>query len=186
MARASTFEVIEYVRSLEAKGIKVIHAYAIQDRFGLNADSLKVLLWRVSKRGLINRIGKNWIALPDAQPHKILPLLYPPSYASMEWALSYHGVSMQKPFMVTAVSTRKTKKIKSNAWNIEIHHVADRLFFGFDERYIACPEKALLDLAYIRNGIDVELDLSEVNKRILRSYLMKYPRFVERALKNYF
>lgn len=185
MARASTLEVLEYLRSMEANGVKVIGAHAVQDKFQLSSDSLKVLLWRASKRGLVNRIGKSWVALPHVQAHEILPLLYPPSYASLEWALNYHGVSMQKPFIVTAVSTRKTKTIKSSIWSIEIHHIKDRLFFGFDEQYIAHAEKALLDLAYIRRKIEVDLDLSEINKRILKSYLRKYPAFVEKVLRHY-
>ncbi len=185
MARISTFEVLEYLRSLEAKGVKVVHVYVIGDRFGLNAGSLKVLLWRASKKGLINRIGKKWIALPHVQPHEILPLLYPPSYASMEWALNYHGVSMQKPFTVTAISTRKTKMIKSDVWSIEVHCVKEDLFFGFDENYMAYPEKALLDLAYVRRKIDVELDLSEIDGNVLKAYLRKYPAFVRKVLENY-
>jgi len=185
MARTSIFEVLEYLRSLEAKGIKAVHVYAIRDRFGLSAGSLKVLLWRASKKDLIKRIGKRWIALPHVQPYEILPLLYPPSYVSMEWALHYHGISMQKPFTVTAVSTRKTKTINSNIWSIEIHHVKDSLFFGFDRNYVAHPEKALLDLAYVRRKIDIELDLSEIDRKVLKAYFPKYPPFVKKILGNY-
>jgi len=153
--------------------------------FGLNAGSSKALLWRATKGGLLNRIGKSWISLPDVQAYEILPLLYPPSYVSMEWALSHHGVSMQRPFTLTAVSTKKTKVIKSDVWSIEIHHIADELFFGFDEQYIACPEKALLDLAYVRGRIDVELDLADIDGRALRAYLTKYPKYVEKVLRNH-
>lgn len=186
MAKISTFEVLEYLRSLEARGIKVAHSYVIRDRFGLNPSSLKVLLWRASKKGLINRIGKRWIALPHVQPYEILPLLYPPSYVSMEWALNYHGISMQKPFTVTAVSTRKTKTIKSNVWSIEIHHVKDNLFFGFDRNYIAFPEKAILDLAYLRGRINVELDLLEIDRKVLKAYSSKYPLYVRKIIEDYF
>lgn len=185
MTRKSILEIIEYLRMLETGGVKVLHVYALKDKFGVSMSSLKVLLWRASKRGLINRIGKVWITLPHVQPHEILPLLYPPSCISMEWALHYHGVSVQKPFVVTAVSTKKTKTIKSNTWSIEVHHIKKELFFGFDDKYIAYPEKALLDLAYIRRRIEFELDFTEIDKRVLKKYLMKYPRFVRKVLKSY-
>lgn len=185
MGRASILEIIEYLRMLEARGVKAIHVYAVRDKFGVSMSSLKALLWRASKKGLINRIGKKWIALPHVQPYEILPLLYPSSYVSMEWALNYHGVSMQKPFTVTAVSTRKTKMIKSNAWSIEVHHIKKELFFGFDNQYIAYPEKALLDLVYIKRRIEPELDLIEIDKKVLKTYLAKYPRFVKKVLESY-
>lgn len=86
--------------------------------------------------------------------------LYPPSYISMETALSFYGIIPEAVFTTTSVSTRKTKKFKTPVGNFSYQKVKKEAFGGFETKSkngisynLALPEKALVDFFYLNRNI---------------------------------
>jgi len=70
---------------------------------------------------------------------------------------------------------------------LEFSKIAPILFFGFkrQERYdIATPEKALLDLLYLRGQIPFrdELELGALDVERLQQFSQKFPKTVQKKL----
>src|SRR3990172_7000882 len=76
---------------------------------------LQLHLWK--RAGEIVSVRRGVYTFPDAVPvtGEILKALYPPSYVSLESALSIHGVIPDVPFATTAVTTRPARTF-STPW----------------------------------------------------------------------
>lgn len=86
-------------------------------------------------------------------------LLYEPSYLSLESALSFHGVIPEAVPQLTSVGTRKTAHFSNALGTFSYSAIKKTLFWGYKkyklgqtQALIALPEKALLDLIYLRKG----------------------------------
>ena len=78
------------------------------------------------------------------------------SYVSLESALSFHGMITEIPYEITSVTTKKTKKYKTEYGIFSYRKIKINLFFGFKlisgDNYLyrmATPEKALFDFIYL-------------------------------------
>ena len=85
--------------------------------------------------------------------------LYPPSYLSERWALSFHGVIPEKTVVYTSVTLRTTKSFDNDWGRFTFRTIKPALFSGFAIEAIsgapvriATPEKALLDLWHLEAG----------------------------------
>ena len=154
-------------------------------------------LSRAVKKGLIYRINRgNYInsflcGLPSVE--EAACFLKPPAYISCEWALNYHGVTLQSPMVCTVVtlstSVGKKRNIQYQGITIEFSRIAPSLFFGFtyrDRFYMASPEKAILDTLYYRGMIPAqdELELDKVDFNLLSKMARRYPLSVSRPIVN--
>lgn len=86
--------------------------------------------------------------------------IYAPSYVSFEMALAYHGLIPESVYGVTSASTRKTIRFATAVGDFLYRTIHPRLYFGYEivadgEKAfkMASPEKALLDLLYIKPQI---------------------------------
>jgi predicted transcriptional regulator of viral defense system len=77
------------------------------------------------------------------------------SYISLESALSFYGMIPEYPYAITAVTTNKTKKLKTKYGVFLYRKIKTDLFFGFKtlsydnfSYRIATLEKALFDFIY--------------------------------------
>ncbi|MHB1322904.1 MAG: type IV toxin-antitoxin system AbiEi family antitoxin domain-containing protein [Coriobacteriia bacterium] len=100
---------------------------------------------------------------------EIANLLERPSYVSLESALSYHGVIPETVFVTTSVTTARAGEFDTPLGRYGYRHVAPALFWGYvtvtiggAEVLVARPEKALLDLIYLRPGGDKPAFLEEL------------------------
>ncbi|MFH1673065.1 MAG: hypothetical protein ABIF87_06540 [Pseudomonadota bacterium] len=156
-----------------------------------------MFLSRAVQKGLIHRINRgNYINLflygfPGVE--EVACFLRPPSYISCEWALNYHGISLQSPMVCTVVtlstSVGKKRNIRYQEITIEFSRISPSLFFGFtyhDRFYMASPEKAILDTLYYRGTIPAqdELELDNVNFNLLLKMADRYPSSVSRSLRD--
>lgn len=109
------------------------------------------------RRGLY-AFSERYRKVPLTGP-RVADILYPPSYLSERWALSFHGVIPEAVPLYTSVTPRGTKRFE-NSWGRFIYRsIVQKLFSGYlIERImgfpirIAGPEKALLDLWYLETG----------------------------------
>jgi len=154
-----------------------------------------VFLSRAAAKGLITRLNRGNYAnsflygLPRVE--EVACFLRPPAYISCEWALNYHGISLQVPNVCTVVtlSTAVGRRydVDYQGVRIEFSSVAPDLFFGFetvDNFQMAMPEKAILDTLYLRKGLAAadEMETEHLDGERLRQAAQRYPMAVQRRL----
>ena len=123
-------------------------------------DSRRLNEWQ--KKGYITKLIKgvyifNSIETDESVLFQIANHLSRPSYVSLETALSFYHLIPEQSFTITSVTTLKTNHYETPKGNFIYQSVKPSLFFGYrvlpsQHRpiLIAEPEKALLDLLYLR------------------------------------
>ncbi len=88
--------------------------------------------------------------------YRIANRIYSPSCISLESALSYYGLILERPLAITSISTKKTNLFKTPLATFHYRKMKPELFFGYiadgevkDTFLIASPEKALADYFYL-------------------------------------
>ena len=84
------------------------------------------------------------------------------SYVSTEAALAFYGLIPEYVPATTSVTTQRPSHWSNVCGEFQYQHIKHDLFFGYDHLqlvgrqygFIATPEKALLDLIYLRSGGD--------------------------------
>lgn len=161
----------------------------VESLSGDSAASVGMALLRAKKNGLVDRVRNLWINMMDKPNLEEVALeLVSPSYISFESALYKHGILSQSPRGVLSLATTaKPAKITTPLGDVQFIHLASKLFFGFDANRLASPEKAFVDLMYIRIRRGMP-ELPEVfyldllNKKKLGSIAAKFPNYVKKAL----
>ncbi len=143
----------------------------------------KSVLWvelhRLVKSGTLERVARGWYVNPfyPPSPEEIGMVLRRPSYISMEYALSMKNILSQSSYTLTLITLKQPYTYGRGQWNFEYHQISRRLFFGYlEERgiLIAEPEKALLDMIYIRHLKNKEMDEYELNSMLEDMYLEEF------------
>ena len=160
---------------------------------------LLVQLSRLEKAGIVERPVRGWYMNPFSPPtpEEIAVTIRFPSYLSLEYALAKHSVLSQFPYTLTLVTTRLPYTIRTPQIVYEYHQITRRLFGGY--RYegdipVAEPEKALLDLVYIRHlrtrefsnddlaSLLDDMHLDELDSQRLAAYAARHGPTMERVL----
>ncbi len=162
--------------------------FADVQKFTANAN---VFLTRALKQGLIERLTRgvyiNAAIKGMPQIEEAACFIRTPCYISCEWALNYHGITIQAPAVCTVITLStavgESRRMEYQGVTIEFSRIADRLFTGFEMRQgfsIATPEKALLDTLYFRKGLPVEdeLELDSVDFEVMGKLAEWYPKRV--------
>ena len=117
------------------------------------------------EKGYIRKVVKGYYVFSDRTiDEKVLfeiaNRIYAPSYLSFEMALAYHGLIPESVYGITSASTRKTSHFKTPIGAFIYRTIRPKLYFGFDFRKnneklfkLASPEKAFLDLFYIKTEL---------------------------------
>ena len=129
-----------------------------------NPGPFKVQLSRWTKSGKLIQLKRGVYVLN--QPYRkfeiselaIAAVLKKPSYISIEKALEYHGLIPEAVYTITSVTTKRTTAYETELGNFDYRHIRPSLFWGYETvrhnnhtAFIACAEKALLDLFYLKN-----------------------------------
>ena len=161
------------------------------------APHTAVFLSRAVKKELIHRINRgNYInsflyGFPGVE--EVACFLRPPSYISCEWALNYHGITLQVPQVCSVVTLStavgKTRSIDYQGITIEFSRISPTLFNGFffyDGIYMASQEKALLDTLYLHGRLPTEdeLETDEINYRKLFKLSESFPSSIHKYIKD--
>ncbi len=154
-----------------------------------------MFLSRALKNGLIHRLMRghyiNSFLYGFPRVETVGCFLRPPAYISGEWALNYHGVSLQSPVVCTTITLSsavgKCRNIQYQGVTIEFSKISPVLFSGFmrvDDFYIATPEKAVLDTLHLRKSLPVEdeLELDNIDIEMMNKIAQKFPLSVARRL----
>jgi len=146
-------------------------------------ESRRFYEWQ--KKGYIKKISKLFYVFSDKKIGEneicfIANKLLEPSYLSLEYALRYYNLIPEMVYLITSVSTRKTKMIETLIGNFRYQSLKEELYFGYKiieiggvSFKIAEPEKALLDFLYLRSDVKSEDDIEElrINQDIFREII---------------
>jgi predicted transcriptional regulator of viral defense system len=158
-------------------------------------DHASIFLSRAAKKGLIHRLSRGYYVntflkgWPVAE--EVGCFLRTPAYISGEWALHKHGILLQVPQTCTVItlqsSVGQNRSVEYQGITFEFSRIAPTLFFGFtrEEHYdLATPEKALLDLLYLRGQIPFadELELSDVDFEKVNQFSKSFPKTVQKKV----
>lgn len=113
-----------------------------------------------TRKGYLFKLKRGIFAFSDRRDQLSIEyisfLLYQPSYISLEWALSHHGLIPEMVYMVTAVTSKTTRTFENEFGLFSYRHLKRNLFFGYERIdtkegifLLAEPEKALLDYLYL-------------------------------------
>ena len=166
---------------------------------GISKSVLSVQLTRLIKAKVINRAAQVWYENPFNTPsnEEISMVIRYPAYISMEYALSKHGILSQATYTLTLMTTKLPYIYKTKQTVYEYHQIGKSLFWGFKKDgtvQIAEPEKALLDLIYIRHIKNKELKIDgvaslvndtsvdELDLETLQKYSKKYSKNTRKIL----
>ena len=178
--------------------------FSLSDLFQLTEEDksfLAVQLNRLVKAGVIKRIAYGWYENPFAPPsqEEVAMVLRHPSYLSMEYALSKHGILSQTVYTFTLVTTKLPYTYRTERAVYEYHQISKKLFWGYKKEemvQIAEPEKALLDFIYIRyaknRDLNIErieslindMDIKELDSKKLHMYSKKFPPKTRKVLRS--
>lgn len=113
-----------------------------------------------ARMGKVIQLRRGIYTLPDKNPHPFVVAnhLVKGSYVSLQMALSYYHLIPEYVAVVTSVTTTRPGRWANKLGRFTYRHITPNLFFGITYRhlvndefaYIATPEKALLDLIYLR------------------------------------
>lgn len=190
-----TIELTKIIRKLAADhGKRVFTLRDVVACSGESAPSVAMALLRLKKHGVVDRIGSLWINMLDRPAaEEVAFSLRAASYVSFESALYEKGILSQSPRGILALATTgRPGRVRTPVGEIEFVHLKPTLFFGYDERRIAYPEKALLDLAYIRTkrGLGalpgMTFYFEELDRRRFAEFAGKFPPSISTALKDIF
>ncbi len=108
----------------------------------------------------------------DPHPFETANRLVEPSYVSLESALAFHGLIPEAVFETTNVTTARSGIFHTQFGRFSYRHIAPGMMWGYESvkvgaapravALIARPEKALLDLAYLRPRADSEAFVREL------------------------
>src|SRR3989344_4847720 len=100
-----------FASKIKGKKLYIFSGNDVRALFGLSAVAVASLLHRYKKRGFILQIKRGLYVFPDVLPPDvyIANKLYSPSYISLEFALSYHGVIPETVYEITSVTTKTTR-----------------------------------------------------------------------------
>lgn len=177
--------------------------FGIQDVLeagGLSAASAHVLCSRCVKDGRMLRLKRDAYVLADRWEHygsrellEIANRLQVPSYLSLTTALACHGMTTQvQPSCYESVSLRRSTALEAGGVSFLYHKLQRGLYFGFERKdgiFIAEPEKAVLDGAYLEflghAGIDWDaLDRRKLNRKRMKKYLAAYPARLRQRMRE--
>lgn len=174
-----------------------------------DVDSVHVRrqLGRWVKAGKVYQLRRGLYALaPPYQQNRPHPFLIAnqlvrPSYVSMQSALAYYGLIPEYVPVTTNVTSGRPQDFATPLGIYQFQRVKKERFFAFNleelgddqDAYVAAPEKALLDLAYLHPGGDslpylrgLRLqNLEQINSTSLKEIALKFDSLkIERAAEN--
>jgi len=184
MPKRSTIEILKQLPLLFRKA--EVEKWTNHAPIFLSRAVQKGLVHRLSRGYYVNVFLKGWPSVEE-----VGCFLRAPAYISGEWALHKHGLLLQVPQTCTIItlhgSVGKSHSLNYQGITLEFSKIAPKLFFGFKRggHYdLATPEKALLDLLYLRGKIPFadELELGDVDFEKLVYFSKNFPKTVRKKI----
>jgi hypothetical protein len=178
---------------------------------GKSPDARKGVIKRAVQEGYLIRIRRDFYLIkvsqntPPVDSFELAPILFGPSYVSLESALQFHGWIPEAVPVITSVTVKKSKEFETSMGTFCYHHIPVSAFhMGVNQihqngsiLFIANPWKAVADLVHIQDkhwdtleafsaDMRVEMDkIYESDRKILEYLSKNYPnKKVRQTLKK--
>lgn len=177
------------------KDLSVFGIFSLKDVLKIYPDFDNRRLNEWQKKGYITKIIKGWYIFNDISINEnilfqVSNSLRPPSYISLESALSFYNIIPEQTFTVTAITTLKTIEYNTLKGIFSYKTIKPDLFFGYTiipqtkgrPILMAELEKALLDFLYLNSTINNSdaMEALRLNIEILKSTdFKKVERYLE-------
>ena len=147
------------------KALKNFTVFSLTDIRQVEPGFCRRRLNEWQEKGYIKKVIKGYyifsgLAFEEKVLFEIANRIYSPSYISFEMALAYYGLIPESVYGITSASTRKTSHFKTPVGEFIYRTIQPKLFFGFEFLKnngklfkLASPEKAFLDLFYIKTEL---------------------------------
>jgi len=148
-----------FAAKIKGKKIYIFSANDIRALFGVSAVAASALLHRYKKRGFILQLKRGMYVFPEVLPPDVYAAnkIYAPSYISLEFALSYHGVIPETVYEITSVTTKATRRFETLGKVFSYRKIKKTAYTGYEIQkqqnlsfYIADAEKSFVDANYLR------------------------------------
>ena len=148
-----------FAAKIKEKKLYIFGANDIRSLFGVSAVATTSLLHRYKKQGFILQLKRGLYAFPGNLPPDvyIANKLCGPSYISLEFALSYHGVIPETVYEITSVTTKTTRRFETLGKVFSYRGIKKAAYTGYEIKEqqglnfnIANAEKAFVDTNYLR------------------------------------
>ncbi len=166
-----------FAAKIKGKKLYLFGANDIRALFGLSDVATASLLHRYKKQGFVLQVKRGFYVFPDVLPPDVYVAnkLYSPSYVSLEFALSYHGVIPETVYEITSVTTKTTRQFETLGKVFSYRKIKTTAYTGYEIQkqqglsfYIADAEKAFVDANYLRLK-NKEKPISRFNKEKINS-----------------
>jgi len=186
------------------KALKNFTVFSLADIRQVEPEFYRRRLNEWQEKGYIKKVIKGYyifsgLALEEKVLFEIANRIYSPSYISFEMALAYYGLIPESVYGITSASTRKTSHFATSVGEFIYRTIRPKLYFGFEFLKnngkffkLAFPEKAFLDLLYIKTElrdtvsfegmrINHEVFLKLMDRGKMNDYLAAY---AQKSLKH--
>lgn len=149
-------------------GDEAVFSSALLLAGNLSAGQVRVQLSRWVKAGRLLQLRRGVYALAppwrkvEPHPFMVANKLQRGSYVSLQSALAFHDLIPEHVPVVTSVGPGRPETVRNPLGAFQFSHLAAGLLFGYIRlevaprrfAFVACPEKALLDLVHLTPGAD--------------------------------
>lgn len=148
-----------FATKIKEKKLYIFSANNIRSLFGVSAIAASALLHRYKKQEFILQLKRGFYVFPDFLPPDVYVAnkIYTPSYISLEFALSYHGVIPEIVYEITSVTTKATRRFETLEKVFSYRKIKKVAYTGYEIQkqqglsfYMADAEKAFVDANYLR------------------------------------
>lgn len=173
---ANAIELLEYLKKYPTFDTTIV-----RDRISKNSQYANLLIHRLRKRGLIQKIERDkYTVFKD--PFLIASRIVWPSYISCWSALKYHNLTEQVPHDLTVLTMASKKAVTFGNTKIRFVKLSPKAFFGYEkvkyesfEIFVADAEKSIIDSALLG-----EASFSELKEIMLNnSKTIKAGKFIQ-------
>lgn len=167
---------------------------------GISGASAHVLCSRYVQRGIFIRIKKDFYVLErkferygNRDFFQLSNFLQVPSYVSCMTALAFYGITTQvQRDWFENITWRRSTEMGARGVSFRFYKIQSSLYFGFVKQegfFIAEPEKALVDAAYLntlgRYSLDwSSLNLDAIDKEKLVKLMSLFPDRLKRRISR--
>src|SRR3989338_11610708 len=171
---------LNFEQEIQRKHIKLFTPLDVQRFLGRSKVAVRFLILRLKKSGRIVSLKRGLYALADEQIPDLYVAnkLYAPSYISLEFALSYHGVIPETVYEITSVTTKATRRFETLGKIFSYRKIKKAAYTGYEIQkqqgmsfYIADAEKAFVDANYLRLKSN-QKPISRFNKEKINPWKM--------------
>lgn len=164
----------EFNELLHSKRISV---FTLSDASRLIGKPRRYASLFLSRDKAVKMAGRGLYYTGDATEYEVASATLVPSYISLISALRFHNLTEQIPNIMYLVSYKRHRPLPDiDGYRLEFIAVKKSMFYGYeksDGAMVATPEKAVLDMLYLRRFIeyaDEAIESGKVDKKRLMAY----------------